>query len=385
MHRTPRLILPVSLVLLGVVVALVVTSGATGRSQDKPSNTKEPSILYAYPIKVGTDLTGDKGSWSGAPPPISYKYQWLRCNDNGESCKTIANATGTTYTVVNADQKHTIRLDVTATNDDGKATFRANATSVVPAEPGQPTELTQPKVSGPAVVGEKLTATSGTWTGNQPISYTFKWQSCNKAITSCPANGASGSTYTVKCSDVGKRVRVKVIAKNSVGQTPGLSDPTGVVTESGGSGGSVAVGSLEAGQRLVVEGVHFNPNPVTSRNTPIQVRINITDNKGTPVRGALVSMVSTPVVTSSPTPAQTDSTGLVVYTINPSPTSRSRTATASSSTSRRSGRATRLWQESRVAGSSRSRRKCSSNPRSNAVMARPNPRPGPGGRTKGSS
>ena len=188
---------------------------------------------------------------------------------------------------------------------------------MVPAQPGQPNEVKPPKVSGQAVVGEKLTATSGTWTGNQPISYTFKWQTCNKAITSCPANGGSGTTYTVKGSDAGKRVRVKVIAKNSVGQTPGLSDPTGVVQESGGSGGSVAVGSLEAGQRLVVESVHFNPNPVTSRNTPIKVTINITDNKGTPVRGALVSMVSTPVVTSSPTPAQTDSTGLVVYTIQP--------------------------------------------------------------------
>ncbi len=314
MYRTPRLVLPVSLVLLGVVVALVVTSGATGRSQAAPTNTKEPSILYVYPIKVGSDLTGDKGTWSKAD---RFVFQWLRCNDNGESCKTISNATSPTYTVVNADQGHTIRLDVTASNADGKTTARANATSVVPTQPGQPTEVKPPKVSGQAVVGEKLTATSGTWTGNQPISYTFKWQTCNKAITSCPANGGSGTTYTVKGSDAGKRVRVKVIAKNSVGQTPGLSDPTGVVQESGGSGGSVAVGSLEAGQRLVVESVHFNPNPVTSRNTPIKVTINITDNKGTPVRGALVSMVSTPVVTSSPTPAQTDSTGLVVYTIQP--------------------------------------------------------------------
>jgi hypothetical protein len=317
-NRTPRLAVAAAAVAVGAIATLLVATSATGRSQAAPSNTKEPSIIYVYPIQVGTDLTGDKGTWSGAPPAISYKYQWLRCNDNGESCKTISNATGTTYTVVNADQNHTLRLDVTASNADGKATVRANATSLVPAKTGQPNEVTPPKVSGQAVVGEKLTASSGTWMGNQPISYTFKWQSCNVAVTSCPGTGASGTTYTVKASDVGKRVRVKVIAKNSVGQTPGLSDPTGVVKESGGgSGGSVAVGSLEAGQRLVVEAVHFNPNPVTSRNSPIQVRINITDNKGTPVRGALVSMVSTPVVTSSPTPAQTDSTGLVIYTVHP--------------------------------------------------------------------
>jgi hypothetical protein len=47
------------------------------------------------------------------------------------------------------------------------------------------------------------------------------------------------------------------------------------------------------------------------------VRITVKDNKGKLVRGALVSMVSTPVVTSSPTPSETDSNGLVVYTIQP--------------------------------------------------------------------
>jgi hypothetical protein len=317
MHRTPRSILSLSLVLLGVVVALVVTSGATGRSEAAPTNTKEPTISYVYPIKVGTELTGNKGSWKNANKN-GFTYQWLRCNDNGEACNKITNATGTTYTVVDADQKHTIRLDVTASNADGKTTVRANATALVPAKQGAPAELTPPKVSGQAVVGQTLTATSGTWAGNQPISYTFKWQSCNAAVTSCPATGHSGTSYTVRSADVGKRIRVKVLAKNSVGQTPGLSDPTGIVESSGGgTGGSVDVNSLQAGQRLVVEGVHFSPNPVTSKSSPIQVRINISDDKGKPVRGALVSMVSTPVVTSSPTPAKTDSTGLVIYTIQP--------------------------------------------------------------------
>ena len=110
-----------------------------------------------------------------------------------------------------------------------------------------------------------------------------------------------------------------MVAKNNAGQTAGLSAPTATVKESGGGGGggSVTVGSLKAGDRLVVEGVHFSPNPVTSRSTPIKVTNKITDQKGNPVRDAFVSMVSTPVVTSSPTPAQTDSNGTVVYTIQP--------------------------------------------------------------------
>jgi hypothetical protein len=312
--------LPLSLVLLGVAVALVVTSGATGRSEAAPSNTKEPTISYVYPIKVGTDLTGNRGSWSGTQP-ITYKYQWLRCNDNGESCSKITNATGTSYTVVNADENHTIRLDVTASNSQGKDTQRANATAVVPAKQGAPTEQTPPKVSGQAVVGQTLTATSGAWAGNQPISYTFKWQSCNVDVTSCPSTGKSGTSYTVRSADVGKRIRVKVVAKNSVGQTAGLSDPTGVVSSSGGGGGgngsSVPVSSLVAGDRLIVDTVQFSPNPVTSRSEPIRVTIKVTDNKGKLVKGAFVDFRSTPILTSTPTAAQTDSNGIVVYTITP--------------------------------------------------------------------
>src|SRR5215469_7288419 len=167
MLRRPTMALAGTVVVLGAVVALVAATTATGRSQAVPKNTVEPSILYVHPIKVGTILNADKGDWSGAPPPITFTYQWLRCNDNGEACGKITNATGTTYTTVNADERHTIRLDVTATNNDGKATARANATAVIPAKPGVPVEVAPPTISGQAVVGQTLTATTGTWKGNQ--------------------------------------------------------------------------------------------------------------------------------------------------------------------------------------------------------------------------
>jgi hypothetical protein len=241
----------------------------------------------------------------------------LRCNDNGEACGKIANATNATYTTVNADGGHTIRLDVTASNSEGKATARANATAEIPKKPGAPVEVSAPQVKGDAVVGETLTATTGSWQGNQPISYTFHWQSCTPALTSCPGNGGKGNTYVIKAADVGLRIRVRVVATNSQGETAALSDPTSTVKSAGGGGGSTDVASLKAGDRLVVDNVHFSPNPVTSRSTPIHVTVTIKDNKGNLVRGALVSMTSTPVVTSSPTPAATDSNGTVAYTIHP--------------------------------------------------------------------
>src|SRR5262245_60353161 len=313
-YRTRRIAVGTGLLVAVTVAALLVASAAVGRSQAAPTNTKEPSISYVYPIKVGTVLTGHRGSWTGAD---RFTYQWLRCNDNGEGCKKISNATDTTYKVVDADQKHTIRLDVTAANADGKTTVRANATSQVPAKPGAPVVLSPPTVSGQAVVGETLTATTGSWKGDQPISYSFKWQSCTANLSSCTATGDTGNTHKVVAAEVGKRVRVKVLAKNDVGQTAGLSDATAVVKEQGGGGSSVPASSRVAGARPIVDTVKFSPNRVTTRSQPIQVRITVKDNKGKLVRGALVSMVSTPVVTSSPTPAETDSNGTVAYTIQP--------------------------------------------------------------------
>jgi hypothetical protein len=118
-------------------------------------------------------------------------------------------------------------------------------------------------------------------------------------------------------ADVGKRIRVRVTAKNADGETVGLSDPTAVVSTGGGNGTSVPVESFVAGDKLVVETVSFSPNPVTSRSEPIHVKIKITDTKGKLVRGAFVFFRSTPIVTSTPTDAATDSNGIVVYTITP--------------------------------------------------------------------
>ena len=318
MHRIPR-IAP-ALIGLAALVALFAATSATGRSQTAPTNSLEPSITYVHPIKIGTVLTGNKGSWNGTAP-LTYAYQWLRCDDNGLNCQKKTNATGTTYTVVSADANHTIRLDVTASNSDGKATARANATSEIPANAQAPVESAPPTVSGNAVVAEQLTATRGTWQGSQPISYTIHWQACNSEITSCTSNGATGTTYTVAKSDVGKRLRVKVVATNSSGASSGLSDTTAVVKETGGGGGggnAVPVGDVgPAGERLIVDKVVFNPSPVTSRSLPIKVTITVKDTKGRLVKGALVFIRSTPLVTSVPTDAPTGNNGTVTYSIQP--------------------------------------------------------------------
>jgi hypothetical protein len=320
MQRIPRF----GVVLAGaaVLAGLLLASSATGRSQTKPSNQQEPAITSKIAVVVGATLTASRGSWEGTPP-VTYSYQWLRCNDNAVSCANIANANATTYTIVNADRSHTLRFQVTAKNSDGSETALSNATGTVADKANAPAEISPPTVSGSAVVGERLTATNGTWQGTNPISYTIVWQSCNAAVTACPGTGKEGTTYTVANSDIGRRLRVRVTAKNSVGSSSGLSDTTGVVASSGGGGGGGGGNTVKvadvgpAGERLTVDRVVFNPNPVTTRNVPIRVTITVKDTKGRLVQGALVFIRSTPIVSSTPTDAPTTSDGTVSYSIQP--------------------------------------------------------------------
>jgi hypothetical protein len=307
---------------LAVLAALGAASSATGRSQDAPKLEQEPSIISKAAVVVGTTLTGNKGSWSGTKP-ITYSYQWMRCNGEALACVKVKNATGTTYEIVKDDVGHTLRFRVTAQNADGDETALSNATGTVAGAASAPAVLILPKISGNAVVGEKLTATTGTWQGTNPIDFTIIWQRCNAGETSCAATGTRGTDYTVATKDAGKRLRVKVNAKNAAGQGSAISDTTAVVTDTstgggGGTGGSVPVADVgPAGERLVVDKVVFNPNPVTSRNVPIQVTITVKDTKGRLVKGALVFFRSTPIVTSTPTDAPTGNDGTVTYSIQP--------------------------------------------------------------------
>jgi len=197
----------------------------------------------------------------------------------------------------------------------------SNATQEIAGSPQEPSATAAPTISGSAVVGQTLTANPGTWKGTQPITFTYSWETCTADLLSCAANGGHARTYTLATSDSGRRVLVKVTGKNGAGQNTAHSLPTDTVSKSGGGGApgtAIPVADVgPAGERLIVDQVTFTPNLVSSRSQPITVRIRVKDTKGHLVRGALVSIQSTPVVASIPTPAPTGEDGGVTYTIHP--------------------------------------------------------------------
>ena len=93
-----------------------------------------------------------------------------------------------------------------------------------------PKNTSTPKISGTAREGQTLTASSGSWSGTEPISYSYQWLRCSSNVSDCAAiAGASGKTYTLTAQDVGKRLIVSVRATNSSGSSSAQSTASGVV------------------------------------------------------------------------------------------------------------------------------------------------------------
>ena len=81
-----------------------------------------------------------------------------------------------------------------------------------------------PTISGTPQEASTLTADPGTWTGTQPINFTYQWLRCDAAGANCAdIGGATAQTYVLVPADIGSTIRIRVTATNIVG-TPVSAD-----------------------------------------------------------------------------------------------------------------------------------------------------------------
>ena len=126
-----------------------------------------------------------------------------------------------------------LSLSVTWNGGESSASFLL-ALAAPAGAPSAPANTSPPAVSGTAREGEVLTASSGTWTGSQPLSYAYQWQRCTPGCVDVA--GAVGSAYTPVAADVGSSLRVVVTASNAVGSSSASSAQTATVTAAATSG-----------------------------------------------------------------------------------------------------------------------------------------------------
>jgi len=317
--------------------ALVEQSTTTG----PPRSVVEPSISGT--LVLGRILFASIGTWAGETP-ISFAYQWMRCGADGgvsdaSNCAAISGADTSSYTLATDDVGARLRIRITASNSLGMQTVASNATAAVqssPTTPSQaPTNTRSPLIFGLPVRGEQLTSSVGLWTGTTPLVFSYRWLRCpasggQASGSDCTAiTGATGTQYELTADDVGRRTRVQVTARNTLGSATATSDATALVTATGSPPPppptplppgsirlpdgkySIPVTSVSEPQRLVAQQIVFTPNPVRSLQRPLELRVRVLDTRGYVVRDALVFARSTPLLTSAPGEQRTARDGWV--------------------------------------------------------------------------
>ena len=138
-----------------VAPELVVTTMAFA-----PANEAPPSISGA--AQEGATLTAALGTWIGAAP-ISYTYEWRRCDSGGDDCAPVAG--DGTYTLSANDVHSTLRVAVTASNASGQSTATSAPTAVItPAASPSPGDSEPPSAPGnPTVTASAPTAVVLAW------------------------------------------------------------------------------------------------------------------------------------------------------------------------------------------------------------------------------
>ena len=188
----------------------------------------------AVPVITGTTRTGDtlttsNGSWTGSP--TSYAYQWKRSTTSTGVYSDIPSATSSSYVLSELDVGYFFKVSVTATNGAGTSSAATSLATAAVVDIA-PTSTALPVISGTARTGATLTTSNGSWTGS-PTSYAYQWSRASTVGgTYNDIASATNRTYELTNADIGKFIKVSVIATNSIGpSSAALSAATSVVVD----------------------------------------------------------------------------------------------------------------------------------------------------------
>lgn len=193
----------------------VVTATNSGGGTPAASNSVGPVVEGApintvAPAVSGTAMVGQvvsttNGTWT-SETTLSYAYLWIR--NTGGAGTPIVGATSSSYTVQVADIGYALHCQVSATNTTATTAAQSNNTSTV--VDSAPVNTVAPVASGYVYVNTTLSCTTGTWTSNTTLSYTYQWKRNGSNISS-----ATSSTYVVVAADEGQSITCSVTASNT--------------------------------------------------------------------------------------------------------------------------------------------------------------------------
>ncbi|HZO06867.1 MAG TPA: hypothetical protein VFB52_10810, partial [Solirubrobacterales bacterium] len=223
-----------------------------------PSNDTLPTIEGE--ALEGAELAADPGEWHGGGGPLTYAFQWSRCDAEGESCVEIPAATDATYTATASDVGKTLIVEVTAHSGPLQASASSVPTAPFAAADAPENEVA-PTISGDLVEVAIVEADQGAWSGSEPRSYSYQWQGCETAdAESClDIEDATEPQLRLDPVVVDQWLRVVVTATNAAGEEQAGSELVGPVEPAPApelsEEPSIAVlGPAEVGSTLLVDG-----------------------------------------------------------------------------------------------------------------------------------
>ncbi len=179
---------------------------ATITTNNAPTNTTAPAIVATSQPVAGTALSAQPGSWS-APTgagAITYSYQWQDCNSEAGDCQAIPGAQSPSYTPAASDLGHTLRVTVTAADNDGQSTATSTPSGVVLSASGSLGTLPGPGTSPTSGVGAPNGTPAAetaliTLDGSHTISRSFAKRAFTLTgrLTASQDNPISGATLEV--------------------------------------------------------------------------------------------------------------------------------------------------------------------------------------------
>ena len=193
------------------------------------SPTVSSTPTFTSNLYVGGTATLDRGTWSTAGN-TTYLYQWQRCSAQSiTACLNISGATTASYYVSQADLNQYLRVAVTAINEVGGSTIYSGFSAQVAAT-APPINTSAPIVSGSPFETSVINVVSkGQWSGIEESKLLTQWQICSTAISCSDIPSATSPTYTAISADVGKTIRVKIIAPYSQKNVEVFSNQTPII------------------------------------------------------------------------------------------------------------------------------------------------------------
>lgn len=190
------------------------------------ANRAPTAVATANPTSGTAPLTVTvNGTGSSDPDGDTLSYSWDLDGDG-----TFGERTGPTATwTYNTGGTVNVRLKVT---DPGGLSSTSAPVAVQVASAG-PVNTSLPTVTGTAASSVTLQSNDGGWNPPTGVTFARQWQRCTSSSTSSCSDiiGATARTYTVKESDEGARLRLRVTATNASGSNTASSNMTGVVAD----------------------------------------------------------------------------------------------------------------------------------------------------------